>query len=340
MKQIYATLLLLINISLYAVNDSIPVVDLNFKIPLMSDYTLLYGFAKGDEIIINYKEAKGKKLKTFEISEYNGNTLFSDFNMVSLAKKIIKIKKTGIYVFKFSNLSLGRRICSFKLDRIPVSDETIVFNTTVKERVVPDTIYTTRTETFIKKEKYVVKKVHDNQLFYVNSGSNAFFKGGKSRVALPFNLPQNTVKWYYTIVAFRDKNKVETMRQQIHLASDLTKLIDTSGGLNFIVNQLTMPPGANYCDIYLINHNNLNLFLNKNPYSYFPSGARENIVAANVELTDVFNEQMYLGIRNPSRTYGVNVLLSVAAIVLEQEVEEREVKDPHINYTKELYLEN
>lgn len=340
MKQIYITFLLLISLPLYAVKDSIPVVDLNFKIPLMSDYTLLYGFAEGDEIIINYKEAKGKKLKTFEISEYNGSALFSDFNMVSLTNKTIKIKKTGIYVFKFSNLSLGRRICSFKLDRIPVSNETTVFNTTVKERVVADTTYTTRTETFIKKEKYVVKKVHDNQHFYVNSGSNAFFKGGKSRVALPFSLPANTIKWYYTVVAFRDKNKVEAMKQQIHLASDLTKLIDKSGGLNFVVKQLSMPPGANYCDVYLLDSNNLNAFLSKQAYSFEPLGTRENIVSASVELAGGFNEQMYLGIRNPSRTYGVNVLLSVAAIVLEQEIEEREIKDPHVKYKKELYLEN
>ncbi|WP_075344310.1 hypothetical protein [Tenacibaculum agarivorans] len=340
MKQICITFLLLVSISLYATKDSIPVVDLNFKVPLMSDYTLLYGFAEGDRIIINYKEEKGKKLKTFEISEYNGSIMFSDFNMVSLTNKTIKIKKTGIYMFKFSNLSLGRRICSFKLDRIPVSNETTLFNTTVKERVVADTTYTIRTETYIKKEKYVVKKVHDNQHFYVNSGSNAFLKGGKSRVALPFNLPRNTVKWYYTVVAFRDKNTVEAMKQQIHLASDLTKLIDSSGGLNFVVNQLAMPPGANYCDVYLITHNNLNLFLDKNSYSYFPSGTRENIIAANVELTNVYNEQMYLGIRNPSRTYGVNVLLSVAAIVLEQEIEKREVKHPNINYKKELYLDN
>ncbi|SNR16216.1 hypothetical protein [Tenacibaculum jejuense] len=340
MKQFYLTILLLSSVQIYALKDSVSVVDLNFRIPLMSDYKLLYGFAEGDKIIINYKEERNKKLKTFEVGEYKGSTLYSDFNMITLTNKVITIKKTGIYIFKFSNLSLGKRVCSFKLDRVPASENTIAFDTTVKERVVADTTYTTRRETYIKKEKYIVKKIHENQHFYVNSGSNAFFKGGKSRIALPLYLPKNTVKWYYTVVAFRDKAKVETMKQQIHLTSELTKLIDTSGGLGFLVNQLTLPPGRDYCGVYLINHNNLNNFFNKKTYSYYPSGTRENIVAANVEVPNTFSEQMYLAILNPSRTYGVNVLLSVSAIVLERELEERTIKDPHINYRKELYLDN
>ena len=49
---------------------------------------------------------------------------------------------------------------------------------------------------------------------------------------------------------------------------------------------------------------------------------------------------MYLGIKNPDSSYGINVLVSIAAIVLEQEMDIREIKEPQVTYTKELYLEN
>jgi hypothetical protein len=90
----------------------------------------------------------------------------------------------------------------------------------------------------------------------------------------------------------------------------------------------------------LIDHANLNLFLNKSPHSHYTIGTRENIIAGNVEVGNRFAEQMYLGIKNPDASHGINVLVSIASIVLEQEIDIREIKEPQVTYTKELYLDN
>ncbi|WP_178988643.1 hypothetical protein [Winogradskyella schleiferi] len=341
MKQFYLLqLLLTISIQSQAETNPINVVDLNFRMSAMTTHELAYGFAEGDKIIINYSEERGKKLKKFKVLEYKGSNIFSDFNVVNIDNKEITIKKTGIYIFKFESTSLARRICKFRIDRIPVSEELAYFNTTVKQRTLTDTTYTVRQARYVKSEAYQVKKITENQHFYVNSGSNAYFKGGKSRVALPFNLPVNTVKWYYTVSAFRDNNIIESTSSQINLVSDLSRLIDNSGSLGFAIDQLANPPGADYCDVYLLDHANLNLFLNKNNFSHYSIGTRENIIAANVEVGNSFSQQIYLGIKNPDTTYGINVLVSIAAIVLEQEFDVREIKTPHVTHTKELYLEN
>lgn len=340
MKQFSLLLLLTLSIQLQAATTPINVADLNFRMSAMSTYQLAYGFAKGDKVILNYAEERGKKLKSFEVLEYNGSNIYSGFNVITINNKEIIIKKTGIYIFKFLSTSLGRRICKFKIDRIPEKKDLVSFNTTVKERTVADTTYTVSYETFVKSETYKVKELAKNQHFYVNSGSNAFFKGGKSRVSLPFNLPNNTVKWYYSISSFRDKTKVESTANQINLVADLTKLIDETGTLGFAIEQLGNPPGKDYCDVYLLNHANNSIFLNKDPYSYFPIGTRENIIAANVEVNGNWSEQMYLGIKNPDRAYGINVLISIAAIVLEQETDVKEIKTPHVTFTNELYLDN
>ena len=340
MKQIYLLLLLVFSTQLKAETDPINIADLNFKIAAMSTHHMAYGLAEGDKIIINYSEERGKKLKNFEILEYKASKLYSDFNVYTINEKEITIKKTGIYIFKFENSSLARRICNFKIDRLPASEDLAAFNTTVKQRILTDTTYTVRQEEYVKSEAYKVKEIAKNQHFYVNSGSNAMFKGGKSRVALPFNLPSNTVKWYYTVSSFRDNDLVERTKEQVNLVSDLSKLVDSSGGLGFAIDQLANPPGADYCDVYLIDHTNLSIFLNKNAFRHFSIGTRENIIAANVEVGSKFDQQMYLGIKNPDSTYGINVLVSIAAIVLEQDIAIREVKEPHVKRTKELYLEN
>lgn len=340
MKQFYLLVLLTFSVQLQAETNPINVADLNFRMTDMSTYQVAYGFAEGDKIILNYTEERGKKLKNFEMLEHKGGNVYSDFNVVTINNKEITIKKTGIYIFKFENSSLARRICKFKVDRISATEDLISFNTTVKERVIVDTTYTIRQERYIKNEAYKVKEITKNQHFFVNSGSNAYFKGGKSRVALPFVLPANTVKWYYSISSFRDNDVVESTSSQINLVSDLTKLIDNSGSLGFAIDQLGNPPGANYCDVYLLDHANLNVFLSKGDFRYYTIGTRENIIAANVEVNSTASEQMYLGIKNPDSTHGINVLVSIAAIVIEQEFDVREIKLPSITRTKELYLEN
>lgn len=340
MKKIYLLVLLTFSLQLQAEENLINVVDLNFRIHAMSTHQMTYGFAEGDKIIISYSEERGKKLKSFEILEHQASKIYSGFNVIALDKKEITIKKTGIYIFNFVNSSLARRICNFRIDRLPASKDLVSFKTTVKERTVTDTTYTVRQERYVKSKTHKVKDINTNQHFFVNSGSNAFFKGGKSRVVLPFNLPTNTVKWYYTVSSFRDDNLVESTSKQINLVSDLTKLIDETGSLGFVISQLGNPPGANYCDVYLLDHTNNSIFLNKDPFRHYPIGTRENIVAANVEIESTFSEQMYLGIKNPDTSHGINILVSIAAIVLEQEIGVREIKEPNVTYTKELYLEN
>lgn len=340
MKQIYLLLFLVFSTQLKAETSPINIADLNFRITAMSNHHLAYGFAEGDKILISYSEERGKKLKNFEIMQYKASKIYSDFNVITIDKKEITIQKTGIYIFNFENSSLARRICNFKIDRIPASEELVSFNTTVKERTLIDTTYTVRQEEYVKSEAYKVKEIAKNQHFYVNSGSNAMFKGGKSRVSLAFNLPKNTVKWYYSVSSFRDNNLVERTKEQVNLVSDLSKLVDSSGGLGFAIDQLANPPGADYCDVYLLDYTNMSIFLNKNAFKHFPIGTRENIIAANVEIGSKFLQQMYLGIKNPDSMHGINILVSIAAIVLEQEIAIREVKEPHVKRTKELYLEN
>ena len=332
-------IILFFTFSIHAQINPINVVDLNFKIPAASNYELRYGFAKGDIIIINYSEEKSKKLKAFEVVEHPSTKKYSEFNITNITNKEIRIQNKGIYKFRFENNSLGRRICNFRIDRIPVSEENIAFNTNVKIKTIADTTFTISKESVVRSESYKTVELAKAQKFFINSGSNATFLEGKSRVSLPIKLPPNTVKWYYTVSSIRDEAKINEISNSVNLASELTSLIDNTGSLNFAIEKLTQPPGANYCDVYLLNHSNLNPFLNKSAFNYAPIGTRENVVSALVEIPYTSDEIIYLGIKNPDMSHGINVIINVVAITLEQEIEYKEVKIPHVKYKKELYIE-
>ena len=131
----------------------------------------------------------------------------------------------------------------------------------------------------------------------------------------PLIFPENTVKWYYDFSASRDEQQIENISGTLSLASELSTLIDQSGLLGFGIDQLTQPPGSDYCDIYLLDHHNSSLFTSKQEYEYFTEGTRENIKSGVVEVECCVNLPTYLGIKNPDDFYGIHGAIEVAAIV-------------------------
>jgi hypothetical protein len=317
------------------------VAELNIKIGGLTNEVLHYGFAKGDIIILNFSEEKGKTLKQIEIIEFPTTSKFTDFEAKELKDKRIQVNNTGIYKFVFSNTAIAGRICNIKIQRIPAHDSTRNFNSTVKWKVIHDTTWRTKEETYLEKEEFIAKQIQSTQEFWVNSGSNATFKGGKSRVVLPVTLPPNTVEWYYQFSATRNETDISNTKKKFNLVSDLTKLIDKTGLLNFGIDALTQPPGSDYCDIFLLTPLESISFEAKTAYNYYSEGTRENYKSGIVKIkgNGLTSGTWNIGIRNPDTYYGVAVAIEVVAIVKKQTFATREVKIPNVKSRKEPYLE-
>lgn len=322
--------------------EAIDVADLNLKIGGLSDEILYYGFSKGDIVVLNFSEEKGKSLKEIEVIEYPNTSKYKDFEAKEIKDKKIQINNTGIYKFVFSNSAIAGRVCNIKIQRIPKEDSTKNFNTTIKWRVISDTTWKTKQERYLEKTEYIAKQVQTTQEFWVNSGSNATFKGGKSRVCLPVTLPANTVEWYYQFSASRDENAIAKTKASFSLVSDLTKLIDKTGLINFGIDALTQPPGSDYCDIYLLNSVESISFEAKTAYTYFPMGTRENYKSGLVRInaSNLNSGTWRIGIKNPDSYYGIAVAIEVVAIVKVDTYATRELKIPSVNSWKQPYLDN
>ena len=78
------------------------------------------------------------------------------------------------------------------------------------------------------------------------------------------------------------------------------------------------PPGADYCDIYLLDYANGNAFSSDQAFSYIIEGSRENLKSSTIKLDCCLNEnQYYLGIRNNDSLNGIHIGIEVVAIIKE-----------------------
>ena len=118
----------------------IDVAENTMKISASGEQVFYYGFAEGDQLVFNFEEGDGKELKELEISFMPSTSIFMYYKTKKIENKVIQIRETGVYKFKFVNSNLfSGRVCKFKIQRIPGSDATKKFNTTVYNRVILDT---------------------------------------------------------------------------------------------------------------------------------------------------------------------------------------------------------
>jgi hypothetical protein len=318
--------------------DLINLAESTSKISGLTEEEFYFGFAEGDQIVFNFKELKGKELKEVEIIELPSSSKFLDYKTKKIENKTINVTRTGIYKFRFNNSAIGGRVCNYKIERIPESGETRDFNSNVYWKTLYDTTFTTVQEEYLERDEFVTKTIVPVTNHYINSGSNATFKGGTSRITIPVTLPPNTQEWYYEFTASRNKDEVDKVTSTFKLAGELSMLIDQTGALGFGIDLLTQPPGGDVSNIYLMDFDNSRLFEAKQGFQHFPIGSRENIKSGVVKLTQGNNETVYLGIMNPDNMNGIHVAIEVVAITHEQELGTRNVEKMRVSKRKEPYL--
>lgn len=338
MKNIFTTAILLWSILLNAQLPTITIAENTIKVGGASEEVFYYGLAEGDKLLFNFEELKGKELKEIEIVEMPGVSRFMDFKSKKIENKTLQITHTGIYKFRFSNSSLAGRICKFKLERIPASEATVNFRTSVLWKTISDTLEKKVQEPYLVKRQHKVIPVVSPENYYINSGTNALILNGSSRVIIPIKLPPNTVEWYYTFSSNREESDKNAVKNNLKLASQITKVIDATGITSLVVDQLLAPPGGDFCDVYLLDAYNIGPFNQKNVFHYIVEGSRENIKQGTIKITNKELPFYYIGIKNPSNLYGIDVSLEVVAIVLEEEWGNKETIKLEIKQQKVPYL--
>lgn len=170
----------------------LPVADQTFKLNGTVEY--VYAFAEGDQVALMAEELTGKEIKAIEFMQYPDYNIFRAYELDTTLKKTILIPKTGVYMLRFQETGLSKKVCRFTLQRTPASAETARFKTRVEWdiREMPD--YSVR-----KRAVETGKKVE-----VISLGGQVTVLASKFYLKKPvnvyqFSLPPNTIRWAYRI---------------------------------------------------------------------------------------------------------------------------------------------
>jgi tetratricopeptide (TPR) repeat protein len=159
---------------------------------------------------------------------------------------------------------------------------------------------------------YTVVTISPSQSFYLDSRIVSSLSG-RSRVTIPINLPEGTVRWYYTFAAMESKNEP---LEWVSLAGQLTKLYDRTGIASEAINRIVKPTGTVSCDVFVIHPEAVKAFEAKDDknWNYDKNYSRQNITSGVIEAYP-YTPRLQLGLSNSSIKTGINVKVEISAVV-------------------------
>lgn len=188
------------------------------KIKPMQDESLYFGFAAGDQIVIQLTETGKKDLKDFEVVELPNSSKYKESDFHQIKDKHIVVNRKAVYQFSIKNGSLSNRTCKIKISRISADEKNVHFNTGWKWVTVYDTTFVPFSEdSIVGYDTLSTKKVNRNLLSSelkeynlldktVNVPARGIIKHDNARYCVPVVLPtldntetctQEIVAWAY-----------------------------------------------------------------------------------------------------------------------------------------------
>lgn len=343
---------ILLTIQGFSQTETVDVAQITLKVGAGKTKELYYGFAKGDQIVFNFEEVKGKPLKEIEIIELPTNSKFMDYKASSIVDKKFKVNKKAVYKFSFRNSSLAGRICRINIQRTPQSAELSNFNTDWQWKTLYDTTYVPFTEDsltgyetiktpYTKKELVKIDTIYkevlsaERNLVQIHSRGNlkACFRNSESctkykeKIVYPINT-ESLITWIGI--------GQESRQQYLNLTKTITKIAVKgattaySGGTSLLISGLTdkatsqainsLPTSKNEVDIYFTDEQNANFWFtdynNKiNTYSglSFPTQVK---FYKKFNKSQIGKGSMYICLKNNSYSVPVEVSIGVVAVVI------------------------
>ena len=315
----------------------VDVAESTLKVGIMGEEIFYFGFAEGDQLIFNFEETNGKELKELEITETPSASVFLDYKTKKIVNKIINIPRTAIYKFRFTNSSIGVRICKYKIQRIPASRVTQNFNPVVYWHTVDDTTYATEQEEYLSKTDTMIVNFQD-RVVKVNPTSNT----GGNKATSSFVLPENTIAWSFYLstdkagqLAYEEANKkiLSGSAAAISKFPMYNVLAAASFGRPVTITKLQTGEDIDY---WIMEGDNVNLFTAGSQFRYIKKGKAVNDYAR----MEPRKGNLYFCFSNDNATEPVTVTIIITVVQVNEILETRPAKRMIITQKNKMYLKN
>jgi hypothetical protein len=321
--------------------NQIDIYESTMKVGAMGTEEYLCGLAEGDQLVFNFEEVNGKELKELEIVELPSSSKFMDYKTTKIVNKTLSISKTAIYKFRFSNSAISGRICKIKIQRIPASDATRIFNTSVFSRTIYDTTYIPTQEKFLIKSDTTAISVVDQ---VAKVSSQTAMNGNPNKTVVDFTLPDGTISWsYYIGVGTEGKEAFQAATDKfLPEAAKFAATIPGYGTMAALaltgINYFSKVQGADNVKYFFIaNWDNVLLFKSNQQFYQYKQG---DVVNEASKMTKPLVGKVYLGLVNDNISTAIEVVIKITSISVNKEWETKIVQKTNITSRQELYLKN
>lgn len=277
-----------------------------------------FGFAEGDQILIEIWPINGKKIRSARLIAQGDKNLFEAREFDNLTQGVAWAPAFGVYRLRLEEKGASKKLCRFVLRRIPKSEETRLFNTRI------DWNYAQYPECQVRKRAVVTG--HKIELAQISG--QVTVPAGKLGIKKPvnayfFSLPPHTQRWAYRISV--GQAGAEARAQDAQKFSSLLKAGSLKAlpvqpetalaafALGVAIDLTVRSSAGDDVNYALVDETNLALFYDEKPYKAHMSQSR---VAADAQRRYTPTEgSWYFAFRNPNWVNDIGVLVEIEAVV-------------------------
>lgn len=300
-----------------------------------------YGFALGDKMIFSFEEINGQPIEEVEIIELPTSSKFKELNSNKVENKTIEITSTSIYKFRLSNSTRRSRVCKIKIQRIPISEGTKEFNSTVYWRTVQDTIYLPKEEIYLSQSDTIVQEIYSSSL---SISSQTALNGNKNSQVIDFTLPENTISWsFYLATGVKGKLEYEAATKRFNQSQYKLALKNqtyTALAVLALTGVSFFDPIQNVDNVkywFLSNENSVYNFISGQEFYQYRNG---DVMSQAVQMKYPLKGKIYLALLNDNIIDLIQVIVKVVSISVEQKWDTRVIQLISVNQKEEPYLKD
>ncbi len=337
MRFLHISLIIVLYVPMALCQKEILIAENTFKIGAVSDQEFYYGFKEGDKIVLDLEVKDDKELKEVQIYEYPNTLIFSQSKIKKTSNKVINIRNTGVYKFRFYNsMLLASRTCQLKVVRIPKNPDA-PFNSTVSWKTIQDSTFTPVETNYIAKSDTISKEIYAGA---PKVSSTHAINGNKNYQIIDFILPDNTYSWSFYI-ACGDKGAKELEKVKSQIIKNISNIFFESNAMAAlaltgvsIFNQVQGEDNVKYW--FIPDDRNAVLFQNNQPFQSFKKG---DVMSEASQMFIPKNGKVHLAILNDNLIEPIKVTINITAVQIINEYKTKveqllKVKNVEIPYLK------
>lgn len=314
MKKFYTLLLLLFPFVAPAQPDRRLVADQTFRMD--GDHEFTYALAQGDVIDLYVGELSRKKLKSVELLQFPNTMIFQSYQPDTALHQTFTINQTGIYLLRFSESGLAKKVCRFTLHRTPSTPEMARMDTRVTWDLRQYAEFLVRRRSIETGKRTEV----------VSLGGQATVAASKFGINSPratyqFTLPPNTVRWAYRLAvgqaaAEAQRKDADNFRNLVTKGSVKIMGIQpqtalAAYALGLAVN-MTVSTSGEDVEYAILDGQNVQLFLKGDEYQAF---MQQSSVAVDVQRRYTPLEgTYYFALKSDNWVQNIDVFIDIEAV--------------------------